>query len=1053
MSYDLQYLDFCNDNDVNSSQDYNMLNQSFLFDNDDGGSNFMQQLQASDCLNDNDLSVNFVGPHSNDYLGYCSIDDFNCKVLNSNFIVSQMNCRSLQKNFQKIKVFLGNLQKKPDILILSENWIKNSFINHYQLDGYNLQLLPRKNKRGGGVGAYFSANLNYTTRHDLMAKYNSVNYENMIFEITDNLFGSMIFFSIYRPPSTSITDFNHELLTMLDEISRGNLKSHLLVAGDFNLDLLKTDSINTRQFLNSMASVNLYPKILSPTRVTDGHMSLIDNIFVSSSVLIDHSGVLLDDISDHYPTFITIKIQPVFKDCGSKNIDKNIRMFGKKNFSNFNNLLNNFDWQNLHNQILYEHSFNNMNASDLYNVFYDAFYNVYNKAFPLSSENESNLKANKKDFNDPWMTPQLLRCCRVKSKLLKTCRRFRNNVSKTKYKNYAKILKSAIRKAEQIYYSNMFHKNTSSKNIWKNINSLLRPNCNEQTNSEFLDCGSTITDPKEIAIGFNNFFTNIGRKIADSIPAVAESPSLFLRSKITDSIFFHPTDVYEIKGIISNLKHNSSPGLDCIFPAAIKASSNFIAPILTTLINFSLEECMFPENLKNAKVIPIFKDQNSKLFSNYRPISVLSVFSKIYEYVIKNRLSVFFNKHNVLVDNQFGFREGHSTYMPVTSLVDQITENIDEGLYSVAILLDFKKAFDSLDHNILLSKMEHYGIRGAALKLIHSYLSKRSQVVAYNNALSTQQNIITGVPQGSILGPLLFLIYINDIVNSSNLASFLIYADDTTTIYSDSDPSSLNSKINNDLINICHWCNVNKVAINLSKTKYMIFTPIKTTGSKFKNINISLNIGSIKLEEVDNAKFLGIYIDNKLNWKKHISYVSTKISQVIGVLAKIRYKISVKAAMKIYDALIASHLSYCNVVWGNTYRATLDPVYILQKRALKICLHLPKLTNDKVLFKKSNKLSIFDLNEYQSGIFIYSVLNKLTPSVFDNFLVLVENVHSYCTRSQGGLHAISATKNVRKHSIKIRSFQSWSNIPTIIKQLSSLVLFKKKFKDYLISNY
>ena len=264
-------------------------------------------------------------------------------------------------------------------------------------------------------------------------------------------------------------------------------------------------------------------------------------------------------------------------------------------------------------------------------------------------------------------------------------------------------------------------------------------------------------DPKVICEEFNNYFITIGDKITKQIPATNDRPQDFLDQKVYPTCFLSTTSLEEIKTTITHLKQSSSPGPDNIHPSTIKLATPYISPILVTLINYSFVDAIFPSILKQALVIPIYKADDKKDLSNYRPISVLNAFSKIYESIIKNRMMSHIDKHNIIFNHQYGFRKNHSTYMSIISLIDKITENLNNNDYTLALFLDFQKAFDSVNHNILLYKLEHYGIRGQIVNLVKSYLENRTQKVKFNNCTSEYQKVTIGVPQGSILGPLFFL--------------------------------------------------------------------------------------------------------------------------------------------------------------------------------------------------------------------------------------------------------------------------------------------------------
>jgi len=663
------------------------------------------------------------------------------------------------------------------------------------------------------------------------------------------------------------------------------------------------------------------------------------------------------------------------------------------------------------------------------------------------------------------MTHALIKSCRKKSKLKKMYKKFPNAINRIKYKNYKKTLRSCIITAEKNYHQQQLKEMTHDmRKTWKVINNIINKNNCQMSNIILKLDNVIVDDPKIIVEKFNSFFVDIGPKLASNIQGSKKLFTDFLPPSSQNSMALHLTDKYEVLNIINGLKNKTSFGLDEIPINIIKFAKDFIAQPLSDLINCSFNTGIFPNNLKQAKVIPVFKSGDCSQLTNYRPISLLNSFSKIYEKVIAERLLKFLDKDNFFYPEQFGFRKNHSTQAALINFHEFISNSVEKNEIPIAIFLDMSKAFDTLDHNILFKKLEHVGIRGNMLELIKSYLTQRTQCVHYKFTLSSQQFIKCGVPQGSILGPLLFLIYINDIHRSSFLLKFILFADDTTLLFSSKSLQHINQIISNELQTVSEWIRANKLSLNVSKTNFMIFKKFSIAKNSLQ-ISIDKNV----ITQTASTKFLGLEINSELNWTNHISLITKKIARAIGVIRRVRYKLTKAASMLLYDTLIVSHINYCNILWASNYKTTLSKIYSLQKRALKLCQGIKSyipyfkqgpnnhntLQKGQSIFHSNSKLSVYEINKCQIASFTYKTLNNLSPLCFKAFFTQISNVHSHNTRaeSRNDLFTKPAKTNSRKFAISVRAPVIWNDIPITIRNSSSVSQFSINLKKFYVNSF
>ena len=650
------------------------------------------------------------------------------------------------------------------------------------------------------------------------------------------------------------------------------------------------------------------------------------------------------------------------------------------------------------------------------------------------------------------MTKGFIKSCFKKSVLYKKFCKNPTVENKSKYTTYRNKLKSLLNKAEKHYFNIQFKSLAGDlRKTWKLLRVALNQNKIEIFSSEFLtDSGDVITNIEEIANRFNDFFVTIGSRLAGQIPPTQVHFSNYFKYTSVDSFLFYSTDADEVVSIVNGFNDKSSCGVDGIPMDIMKKTIKPVSKIIADLVNFSFTTGHFPDELKIAKVCPIFKSGAANLFANYRPISILPSFSKVFEKIACNRLQNYLNSKDILSSCQYGFRPHHSTYMALLDMYDHISNAIDNHEVSIGVFIDLAKAFDTLNHTILLDKLERYGIRGLALEWFTNYLTNRKQYVYFNGVQSEFKNVTFGVPQGSIIGPLLFILYINDLPLSSKLLKFILFADDTNLFYSAKSIIDLIATVNAELKHVCTWFTANKLSLNISKTNYVLF------GHKSNfchNSSCQVIFNGIILSRVEFTKFLGVYIDQNLDWKQHTSQISLKLSRSLGILNRVKSLLSIDLLKSLYYTMIHPYFLYCIVVWGGASKLALNKLICLQKRAVRLITRSSFRAHCNMLFVRLGILKLTDIYKLQVGIFIFSVKNGLLPLSSSRHVQPARINHRFNLRVRFDFEHVECRTLVRERYVGIIGPKMWNVFPDIIKLASSLNGFKKKLKDYLIRFY
>ena len=416
---------------------------------------------------------------------------------------------------------------------------------------------------------------------------------------------------------------------------------------------------------------------------------------------------------------------------------------------------------------------------------------------------------------------------------------------------------------------------------------------------------------------------------------------------------------------------------------------------------------------------------------------------KLYE----KRLVSFVDSNNILNESQYGFRKNRSTDTALLQLVEQISTAIDHKLCTVGIFVDLKKAFDTLNASVLLSKLEHVGVRGIAHQWLKSYLTNRKQFVYVKENSSNYSNVIHGVPQGSILGPILFLIYINDIVNVSDNVDFILFADDTNLFKSGNKLANVCDELCQELRKLHTWFNINKLSLNIAKTNYIVF------GNKSTEQDSFIQINGVEIERVQCTKFLGVEVDAKLTWTQHVNKVANKVTRSLSIMYRVKDFITRTALTTLYSSFVLPYLSYAIEVWGNTYRSNLKRLVILQKRCIRLLCGKSKWFESSVLFRELKLLKLFDLVKMKTLLFMFRAYNKQLPYNLQKLFALGNNNCNVITRQQNCFRVCYSRTTLRQHSIGYVGPRLWNALPVEVISCSSLSMFKRSLKNRFIKSY
>lgn len=787
--------------------------------------------------------------------------------------------------------------------------------------------------------------------------------------------------AIYRSPSfKKIDKFLGSLDNLLKTLSSVD---NIIITGDVNIAInLEKTSEDCDLYLDLLAYHGLFPAHSFVTRDESG--TCLDHVMIKTE-LPALTLVPLTNITDHRPTLL----------CLERNM---IRNYAKTTYSKIDSARLKEDVSNI----------------DLYPI-----YNSKDPNFALSyliEQIQTTIKNNTKTIIlsrhkkiiKPWITSGLLRCIRNRDQLHKKSRNSPNNeILKLTYTRYRNFCNSLIKKIKITYNKDKLEKaGKNSKKLWSAVREISGTNTVHDYPKELLTLGNS---PISSVNKINNFFVNVGKNLAESIAPI--TPNL-TKDRGTLSNIAEPeksfalinTDPEEVERLILGLKNECSIGWDGISNRFLKENRDFLIPPLTYICNLCFEFGIFPNDLKKSIIIPIYKNGDRNSVNNFRPISILPSISKILERLMNNRLVRYLEQNKILSSNQFGFRCGNSTDDAVHKLTRFISEGLDKRKKTIAVFLDLAKAFDTVSVRILVSKLQKIGIRGDQLALFKNYLTGRYQSVKLGNHISDWLPVTHGVPQGSILGPTLFLIYINDLC-SLNLehGELISYADDTVLMFTADTWQDAYDIAQTGFNKVTTWLHDNILSLNTEKTKYITFSITNTyRRNEFQlfahtKLCLTTDLGSCdckSLKSTITIKYLGIVIDNNLNFKQHIVTLSKRIRKTFFIFKKLRSIAKPELVKQIYLALCQSIITYCISSWGGAPKTTLRSIEISQRAALKISTGRPILFDTALLYKSCDVLTVRQL-------FIVSiVLKQHSLLMYDPLTQTKRRKHDVCRLPQ-----------------------------------------------------